>query len=68
MHTSILPTLLQMIHALSVVALPHFFTNEPCHHDLDPLLTDDCVSGVGDGLAVSHVDAIEGGWDGGLLP
>lgn len=52
--------LLEVVDALTVVALSHLFSDEPGHHALDPLLADNGVLGGLELLVVVVIDAIEG--------
>lgn len=65
--TSKLTAVLQMVDALSYVALAQFLSDKPCHHGTNPLLTDDSILGSLEGLGVVKVDAVEGGSNLGLL-
>lgn len=65
--TSELAAVLQVVDALSYVALAQFLSNKPCHHSTDPLLADDGILGSLEGLGVVEIDAVEGGSDLGLL-
>lgn len=64
--TSQMSALLQMVHALAVIAFTHLLPDQPRHHALHPLLSDDRVLRRFQGLVVIVVDAVEGGWDGGF--
>lgn len=59
--------LLEVVDALTVVALSHLFSDEPGHHALNPLLADNGVLGGLELLVVVVIDAIEGRRYGGLL-
>lgn len=52
--------LLEVVDALTVIALSHLFSDEPGHHALDPLLADNGVLGGLELLVVVVIDAIEG--------
>lgn len=64
---SVFSALLKMIDALPVVTLAHLFSDQPSHHDLDPLFPDDSVSGICYSFTVTQVDALIGGRDSWLL-
>lgn len=66
-HTSQVPTLLQVIHALATVALAHLLPHQARHHTPDPLLADNRILCSLQGLVVVVVDAREGRRDRGLL-
>lgn len=59
--------LLQVVHALAVVAFAQLFPHKPAHHDLHPLLPDDGILRLLQPLGVIVVDAVERGRHGGLL-
>lgn len=66
-HTSQMPALLQMVHALPPVALVHLVPHQSRHHALDPLLSDNGVLCRLESCVVIVVDALEGRSDLGLL-
>ena len=57
--TSQVPTLLQVVHALPVVALAQLLPHQPRHHALHPLLPDHGVLRGFQRLVVVVVDAVE---------
>lgn len=59
--------LLQMVDALPPVALVHLVPHQPRHHAPDPLLSDNGILCGLEGGVVVVVDALERGWDLGLL-
>lgn len=59
-----MPTLLQMVHAFSPVALAHLIPNQPRHHTLHPLLADNRILRRLQRLVVIVIDTVEGGRDG----
>lgn len=59
--------LLQVVHALPLVALAKLLTNKTSHHAAHPLLTDNGVTGVVDGDVVLEIDTLVGRGDGGLF-
>ena len=65
--TSQMSALLQMVHALPVVALGQLLPHQTTHHNSDPLLADDGILGLLQALRIIVVDAVKGGRDGGLL-
>lgn len=65
--TSQMSALLQMVHALPVVALGQLLPHQATHHNSDPLLADDGILGLLQALRIIVVDAVESGRDGGLL-
>lgn len=58
--------LLQMVHALLVVALAHLLPDQARHHALDPLLANNGILCGLERFVVVVVYAVEGGRDGGL--
>lgn len=57
--TSQMPTLLQMVYALLVVAFAHFLPDQPRHHALHPLLPDDGILCSFQRLVVVVVHAVK---------
>jgi hypothetical protein len=55
-------TLLQVVDALTPVALAHLLAHEARHHALDPLLAYDGVLGGLESGLVIVVDTVEGRW------
>ena len=58
-RTSVLATLLKVVHALPKVTLAQLLAHEPPHHGLDPLLSKNGVLGLLQPLGVVVVDAVE---------
>lgn len=65
--TSVFSTLLKVVDTLSVVALAHLFSHQSSHHDLNPLFTNDSISGVCYSFTVAQIDTLERGRDSWLL-
>lgn len=66
-HTPQFPTLLEVVHALTCIALPQFLANKTGHHAADPLLADNSVAGIVDGDVVFVVHTLVGRRDGRLF-
>jgi hypothetical protein len=64
--TSEVSALLQVVDALSVVALAQLFPHQPRHHALHPLLSDHGILRGFERFVVIVVDAVEGWGDCGL--
>lgn len=58
--TSQCSALLQMIHALPVIALSQLLSHQSRHHALDPLFSDNCILGLLESWRVVVVDTVEG--------
>jgi hypothetical protein len=58
--TSEVSALLQVVHALSVVALAQLLPHQPRHHALHPLLSDHGILRGLERFVVVVVDAVEG--------
>lgn len=67
LHTSERPTLLQMIDPFPVITLPQLVPHQTCHHTLHPLLSYNRILRCLQSACVGVVDAVEAGWNGGLL-
>lgn len=65
--TSEVAAVLEVVHALTDVALAQLLADEPGHHGTDPLFPDEGVLGGLEGLGIIVVNAVEGGRDGRLL-
>lgn len=57
---------LQVVHPLAVVAFAHFLADQPCHHALHPLLSNDGILCRLQSFVVIEVDTVKGGWDRGF--
>lgn len=66
-HTPQLPTLLEVVHALTRIALPQFLSDKSRHHAADPLLADNSIAGIVDGDVVFVVHTLVGRRDGRLF-
>ena len=49
-----------MVDAFFPVAFAHLFADQPLHHDLDPLLSDNCISGIDDLFVLREINTFEG--------
>lgn len=65
--TSQMSALLQMVHALPIIALGQLLPHQATHHNSDPLLADNGILGLLQALRIIVVDTVKGGRDGGLL-
>lgn len=60
-------TVLEVVHALTDIALAQLLAHKPGHHSTDPLFPNEGILGSLEGLGIIVVDAVEGGRDGRLL-